>query len=273
MRLTFHGVRGSTPCHGPDVQRHGGNTSCVTLDAAGAPPILFDIGTGARHAAARGPFDGVCLLGHLHWDHVQGLPFFPPLLSPEGRLRVLAPPPGDGRSVSEVIADAIRPPLFPVALADLPGTVEFVDCTDSVVEIGSVTVTIRSVPHVGPTVGFRVAGAAGSVAYVSDHQQPTDRSIPDGVRELCEGVDVLIHDAQYTDDEFAHRSHWGHSTYGYALELARECAVGTLVLFHHDPQRSDDELDVLVDRVRELAGDDGPRIDVAVEGMCMEVAT
>jgi len=108
---------------------------------------------------------------------------------------------------------------------------------------------------------------------VSDHQQPADRSISAGVRELCEGVDVLIHDAQYTDDEFAHRAHWGHSTYGYALDIARECAVGTLVLFHHDPQRSDDELDVLVDHVRELAGDDGPRIDVAVEGMCMEVAT
>lgn len=243
----------------------------MALSAPDVPPILFDMGTGARHAAAHGPFDGVCLLGHLHWDHVQGLPFFPPLLSTQGRLQIFAPPTDDGRHAGEALRAAICPPLFPVGLDALPGTLEFHDAVDGEMSLGAATVMMRSVPHVGPTVGFRVDTPVGSVAYVSDHQEPADRQVPDGVRELCEGVDVLIHDAQYTDDEFASRAHWGHSTYGFALHVAQECSVGSLVLFHHDPNRHDDDLDRFAREVMMAAGSDGPQIVVAVEGLVLEV--
>ena len=157
-------------------------------------------GTTARRCPPTQLFRGTCLLTHLHWDHVQGLPFFTPLLREGSRLDVYGPAQDDGRSLDEVVSCTIRPPLFPVSVDELPGTVSFHDTADTDFSIGEFNVKSRLIPHLGPTLGFRVEHNGRSIAYLSDHQQPFDGSYSasPGALELIEGVDLLIHDAQYT---------------------------------------------------------------------------
>ncbi len=251
MHVTFHGVRGSSPCDGPELERYGGNTSCVHVDVPGNPPILLDLGTGARSFGASWPaertFDGVCLLTHLHWDHVLGLPFFPVTLRPGNRLTVHAPRQENGRSLVDTFDKMLCPPFFPVSMDAFPGDIAFVERGDDDFSVGDVRVIAREVPHIGPTLGYRLDWNGTSIAYLSDHQQPdVDRyDISDGVRELCESVDLLIHDAQFTPEEFAVKQHWGHCTVDFACWLARECNVGSLALFHHDPAHNDAQLDAM----------------------------
>lgn len=254
--MTFYGVRGSTPCQGPEIARYGGNTSCVALDVPGNDPILFDLGTGLRYFGLTVPEDeplrGTCLLSHLHWDHVQGLPFFTPLLREGSEFHVYAPVQESGDTVTDVMADTIRPPLFPIELESVPGTIHFHDIHCTRFEIGKpdsrIEVLARNLPHVGVTLGYRVSWGGMSVVYISDHQQPEDGSFAasDGVMELCDGADLLIHDAQYTPDEFAQKSTWGHCTIPYAVWLAERTNVRTLALFHHDPGHDDDRVDALL---------------------------
>lgn len=260
--VKFHGVRGSTPCQGDEIARYGGNTSCVSVDIAGHDPILLDLGTGARYfgeaLSAGERFRGTCLLTHVHWDHIQGLPFFPPLLRPNGgHLDVYAPADADGTSIGDVVSNIMRPPLFPVGLDAFPGTVGFRSVADDDFMIGEIAVRSRLIPHIGNTCGFRLDWNGRSVAYLSDHQQPgVDRyELTDGARELCEGVDLLIHDAQYTTEEFARRSNWGHCTVDFAVWVATECKVGSLALYHHDPMHSDELIDRLVVSANRCATD------------------
>jgi hypothetical protein len=276
MKVTFYGVRGSTPCHGHDTHRYGGNTSCVEVAIAGEAPIFFDLGTGARYLGldqpCDGSFAGTCLLTHLHWDHVQGLPFFPPLMCAGAHLDVYAPRQDDGRTLPEAFAEMIRTPQFPVSLDQLPGSIAFHDLTDADFRVGSASVRARLVPHLGPTLGFRVEHQGRSVAYLSDHQQPhaADFSFTPGVHDLVQGVDLLIHDAQYTPAEFEQKRQWGHSTIDYAVWLAEQCEVGTLALFHHDPMRTDDALDEVVAWLADA--DTSVKVVAAHEGLVVELA-
>lgn len=277
MQVTFFGVRGSTPCNGDDIAKYGGNTSCVAVRVPGEPPLFFDLGTGARYFGSTlphdGTFRGTCLLSHLHWDHTQGLPFFTPLLHKGSELDVYAPAQEDGRTVASVLTTVIRPPLFPVTIDQLPGTVRFHDVADDEFSVGSIKVMSRFVPHVGPTLGYRIEWGGRSVAYISDHQQPYDGSfsVSDGARELVEGVDLLIHDSQYTSREFAQKSTWGHCTVDYAIWLARHCQVGRLALFHHDPSRTDLALDEAQRCAVVDGGTLGLEVFAASEGLTVEV--
>ncbi len=277
MQVTFFGVRGSTPCNGDEIARYGGNTSCVAVRAPGEDPLFFDLGTGARYFGAEllkvGTFKGTCLLSHLHWDHIQGLPFFTPLLRDGSTLDVYAPAQDDGTTVADVLANVIRPPVFPVTIDQLPGSVRFHDTPDGEFHIGGMTITARKVPHVGPTLGYRVEYGGRSVAYLSDHQQPYDGSfsVSDGARELVEGVDLLIHDAQYTTTEFAAKSTWGHCTIDYALWLAQQCHVAKLALYHHDPTRTDVALDEVSRCAKAAADARGFEVFVAYEGLTVDV--
>lgn len=275
VSVTFHGVRGSTPCHGPEIMKYGGNTSCVSVDIPGADPILFDLGTGLRYFGATQPadrpFDGTCLLSHLHWDHIQGVPFFAPLLRDGSRIAVYAPRQDDGKSVADVFAETIRPPLFPVELGMLPGDIRFHDVLDDEFALGvdeSIRVVSRQIPHVGPTVGYRVEWNGVSVVYVSDHQMPVDGSMSatESALELCDDADLLIHDAQYTPDEFAKKRDWGHCTVDYAVWLAAESGAKRLALFHHDPSHDDDRLDELATDAVELGALSGVEVVCSREG-------
>ena len=277
MQVTFFGVRGSTPCDGDDISKYGGNTSCVAVRVPGEPPLFFDLGTGARYFGTTlpqdGTFRGTCLLSHLHWDHTQGLPFFSPLLHEGAELHVYAPAQEDGRSVADVINTVIRPPLFPVTIDQLPGMVRFHDVADEEFRVGSFKVMSRMVPHVGPTLGYRIEWGGRSIAYLSDHQQPHDGSyaVSDGARELIEGVDLLIHDSQYTPSEFEKKATWGHCTIDYAIWLAGHCHASRLALFHHDPSRSDVALDEVVRCAAAAGARMGVEVFAASEGLVVDL--
>jgi phosphoribosyl 1,2-cyclic phosphodiesterase len=219
---------------------------------------VLDLGTGLRFwgqsLPADGSFHGHAFVTHLHWDHVQGLPFFAPINCPGATLDVYAPT-QVGSSVAEMFDDFMRPPYFPVRPADLFGDIRFHDVANTDVEIGSARIMVRDVPHVGATNGYRVEVDGVSVAYISDHQEPLDRSgsIAPSVLELCQGADLLIHDSQYTADEFAVKSNWGHCTVDYAVRVAAAAGVDRLALFHHDPARSDLAMDDLLAHARRQA--------------------
>ncbi|MFW2381125.1 MAG: MBL fold metallo-hydrolase [Acidimicrobiales bacterium] len=247
----------------------------MVIEPDGEEPIVLDLGTGLRyygeHLAAEGvnAFVGTALLTHLHWDHVQGIPFFTPLLDPRSNLRLVGPA-QTGSTLAAEVERFVKPPLFPVHLDVLPGSVEFVEAdSGEPLDVGSCTITAASVPHCGATNGYRIQNSIGSVAYISDHQQPADGSfeVPDEVVKLCKDVDVLIHDAQYSAEEFAGRLDWGHSTPEYALEVARVSGASRLVLFHHDPSHSDEWVRNTESKIAAQAQVHGIEVLAAYEGL------
>jgi phosphoribosyl 1,2-cyclic phosphodiesterase len=285
LTVTFHGVRGSTPCDGEHLARYGGNTSCVALESEGRPPIVFDLGTGLRNYGsalmAEGRADGfqaAVLLSHLHWDHVQGLPFFVPLHIPGNVVDIYGPRQQDG-PLGEVFEGMMRPPYFPIRPDQLEGAVLFHDAGDDDFAVHDAKVRSRWIRHVGPTLGYRVDWHGVTVAYLSDHGQgcgvgQSDDFIPDEVLELCDGVDLLIHDAQHTPAEFEMKRHWGHCTVDYALHVAKESGARTVALFHHDPAHGDDEVDALELQAKERsAATDGAEVVAAAEGMVLRFPT
>lgn len=277
MNVTFFGVRGSTPCPCADNHRYGGNTACVALQAPGEDPIVLDLGTGLRFfgetLAPDRPFRGTALVTHLHWDHVQGLPFFVPVLREGARLDVYAPVQEHG-TVAEAFDTFLRPPFFPVSVADLAGEICFHDVDEDDLAIGDAKVRVRRVPHVGTTLGYRVEWHGRSVAYVSDHQQPLEGDdVDEGVLELCDGVDLLVHDAQYTPDELAKKPDWGHCTVDYAVEVARRSGARRLALFHHDPSHGDEMVDGLLAHARAVGERAGlEEVLAASEGLTVSFA-
>ena len=284
VKITFHGVRGSTPCNGPELVRYGGSTSCVVVETAGQLPIVFDLGTGLRNFGLAldaqnraADFHGSVLLSHLHWDHVQGLPFFVPLHSPDSTLDVYGPRQPEG-PLGEVFAGMMRPPYFPIRPADLAGTIDFHDAGNDDFAIGAAKVRSRWIRHTGPTLGYRLDLNGISIAYLADHGQGcveghADEFVPQDVLDLCDGVDLLIHDAQHTPVEFEQKRHWGHCTIDYALHVARESGAQRLALFHHDPAHSDDQIDELLRDTRETAArTSSVEVLAASEGLCLNLA-
>ena len=245
-------MRGSTPCPCEANSRYGGNTACVALEVAGEDPIVLDLGTGLRLFGDTQPTDGTfrghAFVTHIHWDHVQGLPFFVPALKAGSQLDIYGPHQEDGLLLGDAFDEFMRPPFFPVRTSDLPGDIRFHDVSDTQMAVGNAKVTVRSIPHVGNTNGYRIDWDGVSVAYISDHQSPVvgeveGVSVADAVLELAQGVDVLIHDAQYWPGEWRTKSDWGHCTVDYAVHVARVAGARRLVLFHHDPAHDDAEVD------------------------------
>lgn len=277
VNVTFYGVRGSTPCAGEGTRRYGGNTACVTIEVPGQPPIICDLGTGLRTFGTTQPTDGTfrgtALVTHTHWDHVQGLPFFPPILAGGAELDVHGPRQEDGSSLRDVFAAFMCRPLFPVTVHDLPGAVRFHDTDDEPFQVGDAVITAAQVPHVGITNGYRIDWKGLSIAYVSDHQQPVDGglALDPAVRRLCDGVDLLIHDAQYTRAEFAEKSDWGHCTVDYAIWVAHQCRARRLALFHHDPSHGDEVLDEISDCARVWGDKVGIEVITASEGLTISL--
>jgi phosphoribosyl 1,2-cyclic phosphodiesterase len=277
LDVTFYGVRGSTPCSCDGNRRYGGNTSSVVLRSPDADPILLDLGTGLRFFGLDHPCDDPlrahALVSHLHWDHVQGLPFCAPLLCPGAELTIHGP--ADGRrSFGETFDAIMTPPFFPVQAQDMSADIEFVTLSTGASQIAGAKVTAARVPHTGETFGYRIERDGVSVAYVSDHQQPVDDPsfIEPAVLELCDGVDLLIHDAQYTPDEFVLKSDWGHCTVDYAVHVAAEAGARSLALFHHDPSHDDECVDLISLAAAEMGADRG--VDVvfaAAEGLTLSL--
>jgi phosphoribosyl 1,2-cyclic phosphodiesterase len=252
----------------------------VVIEVPGEAPLLLDLGTGLRsygheldqRLGVDAPLALSALLTHLHWDHVIGLPFFAPVQRPGNRLDVYGPSQEAG-TLHEVIDRMVQPPFFPVHMGELRGDIVFHDVDEDDLAVGAAKVKIRRVPHLGITLGFRVEIEGRSVAYVSDHQAPPDRrSVAAGVLELCDGADLVIHDAQYTEEEFVQKGDWGHSTVEYAVHVACEAGARRLALFHHDPAHSDEDLDRIVEQA--CASPDAARLDAVVaaaEGLSIDL--
>jgi ribonuclease BN (tRNA processing enzyme) len=281
--ITFFGTRGSCPCAGDAYQGFGGNTSCVYIENSDGLPVILDAGTGLRALgawlrpqlqASGHPLHARLLLSHLHYDHMLGLPFFSPLEDPGALVEVFGPEQAS-QPLSEVIDSAVTPPFFPINMKEFRGELRLIDVGEGMLDFGELKVVTRWVPHTGPTLGFRLESKGSSVAYIPDHQAPVDRSdVDDSVIELCNQADVVIHDAQYDDEEFALKSHWGHSTVAYAVNVAVRANAKTLVLFHHDPSHDDDRLSELERTAQALAAASGNlRVIGAREGMILDTDT
>ena len=281
MRLNLCGVRGSSPTSGAEYNRYGGHTSCVTVSADGAKPhLILDAGTGITTVTKlleADPFQGTILIGHLDWDHTQGLPFFRSGDNPSARVRVAAPAQGD---IEAVLSRMMSPPHFPITPGQLRGDWTFTGVEPGPQEIEGLRVTAVEIPHKGGRMyGYRISDGEHTFTYVSDHGPIDTGPGPDGlgeyhpaIMELADGSDLLIHDAQYTIEEFGPRAHFGHSAVDYTVGLGIKAGVGKLLLFHHDPSHSDDAVDGMLTHARELAGDRLP-IDSASEGTVIDVGS
>ncbi len=255
MHVTVCGVRGSTPAPGPEFDRTGGHTSCVALAHDGSPPsLVLDAGTGIRRVTrllGGGPFRGSILLGHLHWDHTQGLPFFRAADRPDSAVELYVPAQGDTEAV---LSRFMSPPHFPIAPGELRGKWGFFGLEPGEHEIEGFSVLALDIPHKGGrTFGYRISDGGPAVTYISDHCPTVAGAGPDGLGEyhdaalrLADGCRLLFHDSQYLDEEIAEKAAFGHSACGYAVGLAERAGAARLLLFHHDPDRTDDEVDSIV---------------------------
>ena len=282
MRITYFGVRGSCPCSSDQQRRYGGNTSCVLVEVDDEPPLVLDMGTGLRALGhhlntalvpAGRPLRGNCLLTHLHYDHVLGTPFFPPMRDPGALLEIYGPAQVDD-SLQSTMAGMVKPPFFPVHMADFRGELRYHDLKgNDEFQLGGIAVKVRTVPHIGNTLGFRIEADGATLAYVPDHQAPVDRTtVGAEVLELSEGVDLLLDDSQYTDDEFVELSDWGHSTPAYAVHVATQAGARRLDLFHHDPGHTDRQLDSMLRSARQVAQAIGKvEVNAAKEGGTFEL--
>lgn len=280
MKVRVWGCRGSLAAPGAENIRYGGNTSCVEVTAASGETLVLDAGTGMRPLGVRLAREGVeqvhVLLTHLHLDHLQGLGFFRPLFDPNVRVRIWGPP-SPVQPLADRIATYLSPPLFPVRLRDIPCSVSFHDAPEQAITVGSVTIRAALVTHQGPTVGYRIEEDGRAITYLPDHEPSLGAdldSLPvDWIsgHDLAKGADVLLHDAQYGDAEYPHHVGWGHSSVGHVVAFARKAEVERLVLFHHDPYHTDDELEALVDEARDIWGDGCDCVCPAWEGMTIEL--
>jgi phosphoribosyl 1,2-cyclic phosphodiesterase len=276
MLARVWGSRGSVAAPGPDTVRYGGNTSCVEVRAESGDVIVLDAGTGIRPLGAALDTEGVervhLLLTHLHMDHLQGLGFFRPLFRPGVEVQIWGPA-SPVQSLAERIAIYLSPPLFPVRLQDIPCNVSFHDATEAPLEIGSITVRAANVAHQGPTVGFRLDEGERSLVYLPDHEPALGVEIADQPAAwisgygLARGADVLLHDAQYGDHEYPNHVGWGHSALEHVMRFAEKADARKVVLFHHDPYHTDDELEALLADTHHRWSCDGERVCLANEGM------
>jgi CheY-like chemotaxis protein/phosphoribosyl 1,2-cyclic phosphodiesterase len=285
VKLRFWGTRGSLATPGPTSLRYGGNTSCVELRTRAGTLIIFDCGTGARNLgldllqSGGEEIQGSILVGHTHWDHIQGFPFFAPIFRPSNRFTIYAPTGGE-KHLSDVLAGQMEYTYFPVSLDQLNAQIGFRNLGEDSFAIGEVSVRTQYLNHTALTLGYRLSVGGVDVVYATDHEphspvlwhtdpQSGERNVlHQGDRrhiEFLAGADLVIHDAQYTAEEYARdKVGWGHSPMEYVVDVAAEAGVRRLALFHHDPGRHDDELDQLVARYQRRAEQTGA--DLAVFG-------
>ncbi len=288
LRIQFWGTRGSIPSPGPRTVRYGGNTPSVEVRTSDGWLIILDAGTGLRELgrslidrANGAPITGDIFLTHAHWDHIQGIPFFSPIFHRGNHFTIWGSKTLE-RSIDRVIRDQMSPVVFPVAFEELDARIDFSEIAQETHERNGYEVSAYPVRHPGGALGYRFTErrpGAKSLVYISDNElgaggtYETPDGWHDGLVEFTHGAGVLIHDSTYTAEEYDHHHGWGHSTYTDAVNLALEAGVERLVLFHHKPERADEEVDERVMQCRELVKQRGERLDVvaAAEGMTLRV--
>lgn len=273
MRVTFHGVRGSVPAPGPQTSRYGGNTSCVEVRLADGSTLALDAGTGLRElgkALVREHRSSPVhlFLSHTHWDHVMGLPFFAPLYDKNNHLLVYPLANEAQERFQRNIFDDIH---FPVSVNDIPSKVEFARPEGEVWQVGSAQVRRIQLNHPGGAQGFRIDDGGASIAYLTDNEIGAARTVvtSDDLARFADGVDLLIHDSQYVPTDMPHKKGFGHSLIEDVLKLGQFAKPGRLVLFHHDPDRTDEALDQIGSRATSWLTEHakGVKLTVANEGL------
>lgn len=267
--IRFWGVRGSIACGGPEVQRYGGNTSCVEVCCAGRL-LIFDGGTGLRYLgeklAVAEPRTIDLFLSHTHHDHVIGLPFFKPFFERGFRVRIWSGHLDTEMTTEGALKTLMTPPLFPIDPACFEATIEYLDfqAGDILTPSEGITVETVALHHANGATGFRVNFDGRSVCYVTDTEH--DPAGPDPrILKLVEGADIMVYDSTYTDEEFCRCRGYGHSTWEEGMRIAKRAGVRQFVAFHHDPSHDDVFLDRMADHIREKCG----HSVVAREGMVL----
>jgi phosphoribosyl 1,2-cyclic phosphodiesterase len=269
------GARGSLAAPGPATVGYGGNTSCVEVELSDGTILILDAGSGirelGRRLVERGPGRVYTCLTHLHLDHVEGLGFFGPLWTPGWELRFWGPP-STLTTLRDRVSRYLSPPLFPVGLVDVPAEALFEDVPREPWRVGSALIEARTIQHRGATLGYRIEEEGRVLAYLPDHEPYLTAALDDEPEwisgwSLAANADLLLHDSQYTDEEYPGRQGWGHSSVTHAAAFARAAGVRQLAMFHHDPMRSDHELEALYDQVADAVQDDQEPPLIAREGL------
>jgi phosphoribosyl 1,2-cyclic phosphodiesterase/DNA-binding response OmpR family regulator len=288
VRVQFWGARGSIATPGPSTARYGGNTSCIEARSARGTLVIVDCGTGGHSlgqnlmsARAEG-LRGHILISHTHWDHIQGIPFFAPLFVSGNEWDIYGPK-GLGQSLREALAGQMQYPYFPVTLDQCGAKIRYHDLVEGTFDIDEIKVSTQYLNHPALTLGYRLEADGVAVVYACDHE-PHSRTLATGRGEITgqdlrhaefiNGADLLIHDAQYTAEEYPAKIDWGHSTIEYVVKLSKYAEVKRAALTHHDPLRDDDAIDRLLASIRARLREDASSLDVfaAVEGQVVEVA-
>ena len=285
MIVRFWGTRGSIPTPGAGTARYGGNTSCVEVRSDDGNLFIFDCGTGIRQlglsllGASPKPPRIHILIGHTHWDHIQGFPFFTPVFLPGTEINIYAPL-GFQRSLEDAMSGQMQYSYFPVKLNDLSSRIHYTELDEGFFRIGKSLVETQYLNHMAPTIAYRLTEGATSIAYVTDHepfwkssgtqfQHPGDQRHVEFIRD----ADLLIHDAQYSEEEYQTKIGWGHSPIGYVMDVAVAAGVRKLALFHHDPTHDDDWVEGMEQDVRKKLIQRGSTMEVfaAAEGLELEI--
>jgi phosphoribosyl 1,2-cyclic phosphodiesterase len=272
MRIRFWGVRGTIPTPGRDTVRLGGNTSCIDILTADGHIIILDAGSGIRRLgiALNGEFperiDGTILISHTHWDHIQGFPFFAPLVGAEGRRNrfVVVGQKRVGRQLEQILAGQIIEPYLPFAFRELTAAIDIREVLEGeTIRVGERTIIrVAGLRHPGGCLGFRIVDEGRVFTYCTDTSH-ADGQLTKQVLELAEGADILVHDAQYTMEQRKAYPYYGHSSWLEATQVARKAGVGCLVLFHYDPDATDDHMEFILKKARR----EYPRTILSKEGM------
>jgi phosphoribosyl 1,2-cyclic phosphodiesterase len=275
MRATVWGSRGTIASPGSETVRYGGQTSCIALELADGSLVILDAGTGIRSfgasLGAKHPRRIDLLISHLHTDHIEGLRFFDPFWDGSVEFHIWGPP-APLRSLQQRTAPFFAPPFFPVHLRDVPSRPRFHEAGSEPWTIGSAVVSAAMIKHPGPSVGYRIEEGGRTLAYLPDHEPALGADLQTIEPEWISGLgiardaDLLLHDGQYTRAEYDGRVGWGHSTVEHAVTFAARAGARRLVLFHHDPMHTDDELEAMLAEARSLAVDASIPVELAREG-------
>ena len=286
MQVRFWGTRGSIPKPGPQTIRYGGNTSCVEVRTRSGVLLMLDCGTGAHAlgqallAESEAPRRGHVLISHTHWDHIQGLPFLAPLFDARFEWDIYGPR-GLGPSIRETLAGQMQYTYFPITIEQFAAKVRYHDLVEGSFKIDDVRITAHYMNHPALTLGYRIEADGATLVYATDHE-PHSPALAKGERPPQSGdecryaafvgdADLLIHDAQFTYDDYEKHLGWGHSPVEFAVDLALAGGVRKLALYHHDPLRDDAGVDRIVERARLRAAGSGLDVFGAAEGLAIEL--